>query len=134
MWIWNCAIVCWLFFFFWWGCINLLPVKMTTLFLEFNYDIYCTYNIQTSDRLAVKIQYISFYLFTVTNKLFPFMHLFKIRHFAEKKNVWADYVFFCNNRNLLKLPCGFTLKSFFCLYLHSLIGYCNYWSAYSTCK
>lgn len=60
---------------------------MTTLFLEFNYmyDIYCTYNIQTSDRLAVKIQYISFYLFTVTNKLFPFMHLFKIRHFAEKK-------------------------------------------------
>lgn len=72
-------------FFFLVGLYNLLPVKMTTLFLEFNYDIYCTYNIQTSDRLAVKIQYISFYLFTVTNKLFPFMHLFKIRHFAEKK-------------------------------------------------
>ena len=110
--------------FFLVGLYNLLPVKMTTLFLEFNYDIYCTYNIQTSDRLAVKIQYISFYLFTVTNKLFPFMHLFKIRHFAEKK--MYEQIMYLSAIIAISLPCGFTLKSFFCLYLHSLIGYCNY--------
>ena len=111
--------------FFLVGLYNLLPVKMTSsLFLEFNYDIYCTYNIQTSDRLAVKIQYISFYLFTVTNKLFPFMHLFKIRHFAEKK--MYEQIMYFSAIIAISLPCGFTLKSFFCLYLHSLIGYCNY--------